>query len=351
MLATMVGSANGRSMSALTYLLPGKSSRTSTHAMSVPMTALSRATPTDTRSVVQMAAGATGAVTASQKPASPSSSEWTVSAASGSRTITLSHSPTTPTPRARPRARPGRPPSRVGGVPARATGGEEVSTRSSRGRVVVVMAPTGSPRRRSSRCRRREQVVVERLGLRCVGALGDDGRRVLDLERLRRRDVLDRVALALDEQRLVLVAQQRVAGALEEGLRGLATGLGLDLHVVLDQRVDVGEPGGLVLAPVALGGVGGEQVPLRRARAERVGGDHLDAGLEQVVPVLDALGVALADDDRDDRSERNSLVRVVVPLRVDEAGVDEACHVGLDGEVDEVRLGAGSDLAALVARG
>ena len=32
----MVGSANGRSMSALTKRLPGNSSRTSTQAMSVP---------------------------------------------------------------------------------------------------------------------------------------------------------------------------------------------------------------------------------------------------------------------------------------------------------------------------
>ena len=39
--------------------------------MSVPMTALSSATPTDTTRVVRMAASATGAVTASQKPAEP----------------------------------------------------------------------------------------------------------------------------------------------------------------------------------------------------------------------------------------------------------------------------------------
>ena len=46
MLATIVGSANGRSISALTTRLPGKSSRTSTQAMSVPMTALTTATTT-----------------------------------------------------------------------------------------------------------------------------------------------------------------------------------------------------------------------------------------------------------------------------------------------------------------
>ncbi len=38
--ATIVGSANGRSMTALTAALPRKRSRTSTHAISVPKTAL-----------------------------------------------------------------------------------------------------------------------------------------------------------------------------------------------------------------------------------------------------------------------------------------------------------------------
>ena len=37
--ATIVGSANGRSISALTIRLPGNSSRTSTQATSVPITA------------------------------------------------------------------------------------------------------------------------------------------------------------------------------------------------------------------------------------------------------------------------------------------------------------------------
>ena len=48
MLATIVGSANGRSISALTSCLPRKSSRTSTQAISVPMTTLIRATTTET---------------------------------------------------------------------------------------------------------------------------------------------------------------------------------------------------------------------------------------------------------------------------------------------------------------
>ena len=118
MLATIVGSANGRSMSALTTRLPGNSSRTSTHAMSVPMTALTSATTADASRVTARAASATGAVTASQKPARPSSKARAVSAARGSSTMTLSHSPTTPRPRVRPARAAGRRPVRGGRAPA-----------------------------------------------------------------------------------------------------------------------------------------------------------------------------------------------------------------------------------------
>ena len=93
MLATIVGSANGRSISALTMRLPGNSSRTSTQAISVPITTLTRATMADTSTVTRSAARATGAVAASQNPLTPSSNEVTVSAASGSRTMTLSQRP------------------------------------------------------------------------------------------------------------------------------------------------------------------------------------------------------------------------------------------------------------------
>ena len=104
-------------------------------------------------------------------------------------------------------------------------------------------------------------------------------------------------------------------------------------------------------AAVALGRVRRQQVPLRRARAERVRGDDLDARLEEVVPVLDALGVALADDDGHDRPERDPLVLAGVPALVDQPCVDQTRDVGLDGEVDDVGGCAGLDLARLVARG
>src|SRR5262245_18154659 len=90
MLATIVGSANGRSMSALTMLLPGNWSRTSTQAISVPITTLMTATTTETSTVMRSESMAAGAVMASQNPDQPSSNEVTVRAASGSGTMMLS---------------------------------------------------------------------------------------------------------------------------------------------------------------------------------------------------------------------------------------------------------------------
>src|SRR5580765_6815058 len=98
MLATIVGRANGRSMRELTIPLPGKSSRTSTQAISVPMTALTTATAAETHTVTHSAARAAGSVIAATNPDRPSDIDVTVRAARGSRTMTLSHSVTSPTP-------------------------------------------------------------------------------------------------------------------------------------------------------------------------------------------------------------------------------------------------------------
>ena len=87
--ATIVGSANGRSISEFTTFLPGKSSRTSTQAISVPATALIAATATAAMSVTRSASSAIGFVTASQNPDQPSSVERTTSAAIGMRTRTV----------------------------------------------------------------------------------------------------------------------------------------------------------------------------------------------------------------------------------------------------------------------
>src|SRR5699024_4008644 len=69
--ATMVGSANGRSMAVSITRLPGKSSRTSTQAITVPITALTPVTASATARVTPSADSAAGAVTASTNPPGP----------------------------------------------------------------------------------------------------------------------------------------------------------------------------------------------------------------------------------------------------------------------------------------
>lgn len=85
--ATIVGSANGRSISPLTMRLPGKSSRTSTHAINVPVTALMSTTRNEAKKVSWIAASAWGAVMASMNEPSPFAIDCHRSAAIGMRTI------------------------------------------------------------------------------------------------------------------------------------------------------------------------------------------------------------------------------------------------------------------------
>jgi hypothetical protein len=76
-------------MIALTNDLPRKSSRTRTHAISVPATAFVRATRAETTSVSLSAATASGALIAAQNPDEPSAREAQTSAAIGSPTMTV----------------------------------------------------------------------------------------------------------------------------------------------------------------------------------------------------------------------------------------------------------------------
>ena len=88
--ATIVGSANGRSIRPLTSDLPRNSSRTSTQAISTPITASIAATTTEMISVKRIAAIACGLVIASQNSSTPPSNERTTTAASGISTISVS---------------------------------------------------------------------------------------------------------------------------------------------------------------------------------------------------------------------------------------------------------------------
>src|SRR3954468_163928 len=322
---TIVGRAKGRSMTALMAALPRNRSRTSTHAVAVPATALTAATASDVHSDSFSADTAWRLVTADQKVSRPPSVERATSAASGMRTMTLSHSIAIPSPSAlappgvtrgtRRAARAvtaslGSGDPRVlldGGHRAlvgieelvvdlapvtevadgeQAAGGRELRRVLAQDRLVHgPVAPVGE----LLLGRRGEGVVEERLGLRGVLGLRDDRDRVLDQDRLVRDHVVDLLALLLRRDRLVLVGDEHVAVARREVLQRLAARLVLDLDVLGDQLAQIGEPGLRVLAAVALGAVGGHDVPLRRARRERVGRQDLDARLEQVVPRVDVL--------------------------------------------------------------
>jgi hypothetical protein len=87
--ATIVGSANGRSMTLFTIDRPGKRSRTSTQAVIVPKTALTSAARTATITLSFSAATASGFDTADQKPDQPSSPDAATTAARGSTTISV----------------------------------------------------------------------------------------------------------------------------------------------------------------------------------------------------------------------------------------------------------------------
>src|SRR5271167_385918 len=95
-LATIVGSANGRSITASTRRWPGKSSRTSTQATSVPKTTLITVTTEETVSVTRNDSSADGDVTADTNAAQPPFADCHTIAASGSSTITDNHSVATP---------------------------------------------------------------------------------------------------------------------------------------------------------------------------------------------------------------------------------------------------------------
>src|SRR3954464_12539746 len=394
--ATIVGSAKGRPMTALTNALPRKRSRTSTHATSVPATALTAATRIDRTSVSLSAATACGAVTASTNACRPPSVERATTAASGIRTMTDSHSVATPSASvpeppgaaeesARRRAD-GRAEEAAPGLSASLGSGDPRRLLDLRDRtlvgieeLVVDLRPAAEVadreqalRRRELRLvlgedalvdrpvapvgedllrRRRQRVLHERLRLLQVPRLRADGDRVLDRDRLVRDHVVDLLALLLGGDRLVLVRDEDVAGAGREVVERLAAGLVLDDDVLGDELAQVGEPGGRDIAAAALRPVGGHDVPLRRAARERVRREDLDARLEQVVPRADVLRVALADDEADDRLRDEALRRRARPVLGDEPVLDEAVHVRRERERHDVGGEARLDRSALVARG
>src|SRR5215218_2648052 len=267
--ATIVGRAKGRSMRALTTRLPGNWSRTSTQAMTVPMTTLPAATSRDTVRVRRSAARAWGWVAACQKAPQPSRVERQRTAVRGRTTTRLRYRVTVPRSSAAPPRTSSPIRRRVTTLVANRDADLLLDVGHDPGllveKLLVHIGPATQvgdgeqPRRRGEVGGRRDllvdrpialldedllslgraQVVEERLGLLRVLALGHDRDRVLDQDRLVGDRVVDLLVLLLGGDGLVLIGDHDVALAADKGLQRLTGRLVLHRHVA-EQLLQVG---------------------------------------------------------------------------------------------------------------
>src|SRR3954447_20651404 len=254
-------------MSALTNRLPGNSSRTSTHAMSVPVTMFTTTTTIDTSTGKRIAANACCPGTASQNADGPPVVDSATTAASGMRTTRLRYAvasapPTAGVARRRRRpARRGRARRSVGAVTAvvldalhdRVLRVEELlhdAVPATELRDVELLRRVGIGLRVDERrddgaialgredllCRLGGHVLHERLPLGTRPQRRRD--RVLDEDRRVGDDVVELLALLPRGDRLVLVGDEDVALAAREALERLASRLVLD-DDVLEELLEV----------------------------------------------------------------------------------------------------------------
>ncbi len=182
--------------------------------------------------------------------------------------------------------------------------------------------------------------------------LVDHGDRRLGEDAERRHDDLELVGAEIlhREERLVLPGDQHVAdAALRERRRRAARARIEHRHVLIQLRDERLGRGGAAARLLQRPGPGREVVPARAARGLRVRRDHRHAGLRQVAPVLDALGIALAHQEHDRRGVRRAVVRQArLPVgrqqlalrrdRVDVVGERERDHVGRQAVDHRARL-------------
>ena len=168
----------------------------------------------------------------------------------------------------------------------------------------------------------------------------NDRDRRIDADGTGRIDDLELPLRFLDlEVRFALERQMDVADPLLREGGGGGTGAGVEdrraavepLHIA--PRVVDGAPGGEHRSP------GGEEAVLAVAGGLRIGGDDRDVVAIEVLPVGDALGVALADDEHDDRVVGHRLVvEPRLPVGLDEPRLGDGLDVGPHRERDDVGI-------------
>ncbi len=111
------------------------------------------------------------------------------------------------------------------------------------------------------------------------------------------------------------------------------------------QRLGIATVGGLGIGP------GSKEVPACAAGGLGIGSDDLDVFLHKVVPVLDALGIALAHQEDDGRGIGRAVVRqTLLPAGVDQLLVQvEGIDVTRQCQGDDIGLQAIDHRAGLLA--
>jgi hypothetical protein len=96
---------------------------------------------------------------------------------------------------------------------------------------------------------------------------------------------------------------------------------------------------------------GAEVIPARASRRLRVGRNHLEAWLHEVIPILDVLGIALAHQEDNRRSIRRTVVRQpLAPIRGYLSRLfDNGVDVGLERQRHDVGFDAVDNGAGLRA--
>ena len=155
------------------------------------------------------------------------------------------------------------------------------------------------------------------------------------------------------QERLVLPRQEHVAeAALGEG-GGRAARTGVEHRHVAEQVAEIGLGLGLVAAIlVERPAIGGQIVPARPAGGLGIGRDHRHARLGEVAPVLDALRVALADDEHDGRGVGRAAVgQAALPVLGQLVGLlGDGVDVGGKRQRHHVRIEPVDHGAGLLAR-